>query len=294
MQRGDWWYSSSSSGMKEPTGGMTWAEADRSWMKAKGRSVRTVLDSVDLMKTRERSRRRRTVAAAAFFAAASLGLVALMAFAVGSGPGDGQALANADDSHADAQNTADHADVSLAVSGQAAAQDSQPAGLKASATGNGGPGGVNVNGGIDVSNPTKPINTLPPPIDTGGNGGGGNGGGGNGGGGNDSPVDVGASLGDPLGGGSLLSGGGAIEGLLSVSGQASGQDAGSLIPVSTLPGTGLLPDTSGGNLLDINVSGDPENTDDAVDAGADVNAGDRDASVNDDDLLGNTLGGLLN
>jgi hypothetical protein len=232
-----------------------------------------------------------------------------MAFAVGGGQGDGQALANVDDSQQDAQDAGDYAGVSLAVAEQAATQGSQPAGLKASVTGNGGPGGASVSGGIDVSNPTNPINTLPPPIDTvGGDSGGGGGNGGGGGGGNgggtagasDGPVDVGATLGDPLGGGSLLSAGGVIEGLLTISGEVSGQDAGSLIPAGTLPDTGnlipagTLPDTSGGNLLDVNVSGDPENTDDPVDASADVNAGDTDASVNDDDLLGGTLGGLLN
>jgi hypothetical protein len=316
MQKSDW-YLSSASGTKDPAGNMTWAEADRSWMKAKGRSVRTVLDSVDLMKTREKSQRRRKVFAAAFFAAAGLGLAALMAFAVGGSQGDGQALANIDDSQEDAQDTGADAGISFAAAGQAATEGSQPAGLKASVTGNGGPGGASLTGGVDIVNPTNPTGTLPPPIDTGGggnggggggndgggddNGGGGSGGGGgNGGGGGDSdgsgsPVDVGATLGDPLGGGSLLDVGGVAEGLLSINGEVSGQDAGSLIPAGTLPDTGgLLPDTSDGNLLDIDISGDPENTDDPAAANVDVNAGETDANVNDDDLLGDVLGGLLN
>jgi hypothetical protein len=268
MQKSDWWYSSSASGTKNPAGNMTWAEADRSWMKAKGRSVRTVLDSVDLTKTRQR--RRRKVVAAAFFAAASLGLAALFAFAVRAGPGDGQALANIDESHEDAPDTGDGAGLSFAVAGQAATEGSRPAGLKASVTANGGPGRANLTGGVDVANPTDPTGTLPPPMVT--SGGGGNGG-------SDSPVDVSVTLGDPLGGGSLLNAGGVVEGVLSITGEVSGQDAGSLIPAGTL--------------LDINVTGNPENTDDPVDAGADVNAGETDASVNGDDLLGDLLGRLL-
>jgi hypothetical protein len=84
-----------------------------------------------------------------------------------------------------------------------------------------------------------------------------------------------------------------VEGLLSINGEVSGQDAGSLIPAGVLPDSdSLLPDTSDGNLLEVDVSADPENTDDLVDASVDVNVGETDASVNDDDLWGDLLAGF--
>jgi hypothetical protein len=285
---------------------MTWAEADRSWIKAKGRSVRTVLDSVDLMKTREKSRRRRKAAAAAFFGAAGLGLAALVVLAFsGGGPGDREALANITESVQDAGNSGEQKDVSFASAAGATTGGTVSAGIKASAGGSGGPASGNVNGGggVDAVIPPGLISGPKPPVDTVSGGDDGNGGGGGtdrgGGGGNDggtegggSPIDASATLSDPLGGGSLLSGDGAVEGLLSLSGEVGSEAVGGLIPQGTLPDTDLLPDSHGDNLLDVDVSGDPENRDDPVDTSAEVNAGDTDASV-DDDLWWDLLGGLL-
>jgi hypothetical protein len=188
-------------------------------MKAKGRSVRTVLDSVDLMKTREKSRRRRKVAAAAFFAAAGLGLAALVVLAFSGGrPGDGEALPNITESVQDAGNSGEQKDVSFASAAGATTGGTLSTGFKAAASGSGGPaaGNVSSGGGVDAVIPPGLIAGPQPPVDTGSGGNDGNGGDGGtdrgGGRGNDggtdgggSLIDASATLGDPLGGGSLLS-----------------------------------------------------------------------------------------
>jgi hypothetical protein len=251
-----WWHSASPAGLRNPSGTMTWGEADRAWLKAKGRSVRTVLDSVDLMKNNQRTRRRKAGVAAFVVAAAGLGIAALMVLTSGGGPADSSALASSDDSPTeqtqDAAETDANAGPVLAVGGEISTAGNPAPNLASAASGSGGPGGATVTGGGNVDIPSNPFDNEQPPL----NGGGGTGGGGGGtGGGAQAPISGSVGLGNPLGGGSLLNIGGSAEGLLSLSGDVDGSGAGDLGLGDLLPVEDMLPGT--GNLLDVNVSGDP-------------------------------------
>jgi hypothetical protein len=224
-----------------------------------------------------RDRRRRVGVAAAFLAIGGLGLASLLAFAGGGSGSDGSlALAGAEDTQGEVQAGAAG---DVALSSDVAAGGGVNSAAVASAVNSSIAAGTGFGGG-ELAGETFVAAVASAGAAASPGAGGGSDSGGVGG----SPISASAGIGSPTGGGELL----ALDGSVGDPGVAglAGTDLDSLV-------AGLLPGSSS-SLLDIDVTSDPQDTNDPLDANAAVNAADTSANLNDDDLLGDLLGSTLN